>query len=147
MVPIRIGTMEVATRSINSTRHDRIMKILAKVAHSTGAITEFRLAAAIVFKNKIVSIGANEYKTHPLMARYTRKPENHYLHAEVSAIAKALNVLSLDDFKRSSLYVVRVSRSGEWALSKPCEGCTKAIIAFQIPRTIYSTNPGEYSEL
>lgn len=123
------------------------MNLLTKVAHDENNITEYRLAAAIVFRNKVISIGANEYKTHPLMAQYTRNPDNNYLHAEVSAIAKALNILELEDFKRATLYVMRVNKAGEWALSKPCEGCSKAITAFQIGRVIYSTVPGQYSEL
>lgn len=122
------------------------MNLLAKVARTENH-TEYRLAAAIVLKNRIVSVRANEYKTHPLMRQYTKNPENHYLHAEVSAIAKALVVLDLEEFKRSTLYVLRITRDGEWAMAKPCEGCMKAISAFQIGRVIYATGPDEYSAL
>ena len=56
-------------------RHEKVMDLLAVVAEgvarnttSTGA----RLAAAVVYKNRIISIGVNQKRSHPFQARYSK---------------------------------------------------------------------------
>ena len=93
----------------------------------------FRLGAVLVHKNIIVSVGMNSYKTHPLMAPRTEWP---FLHAEQHAIVRA----GVDNCEGLDLYVARVLKNNELALSKPCSVCTKLIKNVGIRNVYYSTN-------
>jgi tRNA(Arg) A34 adenosine deaminase TadA len=72
-----------------------ILQRLKEVAEDSEPVSKVRLAAAILYKNKIVSIGRNQYKTHPIMLRFCKNPEAIYLHAEVDAINRAKKILTL----------------------------------------------------
>ena len=76
-------------------------------------------AAAVVFKNKIVSIGYN-YQIPKNKGYYT-------VHAERAALMKCNQKL----LKGSSLYVIRINKKGNrYCLSKPCPMCTSLINTF-----------------
>ena len=93
----------------------------------------FRLGAVLVHKNIIISVGMNSYKTHPLMAPRTEWP---FLHAEQHAIVRA----GVDNCEGLDLYVARVLKNNELALSKPCSVCAKLIRNVGIKNVYYSTN-------
>ena len=93
----------------------------------------FRLGAVLVHKNIIVSVGMNSYKTHPYMAPRTEWP---FLHAEQHAIIRA----GVDNCEGLDLYVARVLKNNELALSKPCDVCAKLIKNVGIKNVYYSTN-------
>lgn len=59
-----------------------------------------------------------------------------HLHAERRVIAKANKI--------TTIYVVRTTANGDWALSKPCAHCEKAIKNAGIKRVVYSTGPNSY---
>jgi tRNA(Arg) A34 adenosine deaminase TadA len=106
-----------------------------------GTRNRIKLAAGVVFKNRLVAVGVNSYKSHPLMSKFGKNPEAIYLHAEVDAIKNALRVLSLQELEKSDILVVRVKRDGhdyKTCLAKPCEGCARAIEAFNL-RNLYYT--------
>lgn len=125
-------------------KHESILETLAAVAAGTKPVAKMRLAAALVKRGKVISIGTNEKKSHPLAAKYAKNPHAFYLHAEVSAIKNALRTHDLDDIRQSTLYVCRVKRPSQhdktwvWGLSCPCEGCMSAILDFDIRRVVYS---------
>lgn len=129
--------------------NEGILHTLAKVAAANPNPQE-KFAAAIVFRNRIVSIGLNSMKSHPMAAKYGKNKEAIYLHSEVDCIKNALREIDIDDFTKCDLYVVRVkktkpfSKQYVWGLSKPCCGCDRAITAFGIKRVIYTTNEGGY---
>jgi tRNA(Arg) A34 adenosine deaminase TadA len=106
-----------------------------------GIRNRIKLAAGVVYKNRLVAVGVNSYKSHPLMTKYGKNPEAIYLHAEVDAIKNALRVLSLQELEKSDILVVRVKKDGhdyKTCLAKPCEGCARAIEAFNL-RNLYYT--------
>jgi tRNA(Arg) A34 adenosine deaminase TadA len=108
---------------------------------NTGVRNRIKLAAGVVYKNRLVAVGKNSYKSHPLMGKYNKNPEAIYLHAEVDAIKNALRVLSLQELEKSDILVVRVRRDGhdyQTCLAKPCDGCMSAIKAFNL-RNLYYT--------
>jgi len=79
-------------------------------------------------------------------------PKKTTLHAEVNAIVRASRVLDEDEFRHSSIYVVRVKKDGtrgKWVygLAKPCEGCLRCIMSFGIRELWYSTNDGDFERL
>jgi len=106
-----------------------------------GIRNRIKLAAGVVYKNRLVAVGVNSYKSHPLMSKYGKNPEAIYLHAEVDAIKNALRVLSLQELEKSDILVVRVRKDGhdyKTCLAKPCDGCARAIQAFNL-RNLYYT--------
>lgn len=126
-----------------------ILHTLAKVAAANPNPTE-KLAAAVVWNNKIISIGMNSMKSHPLQAKYGKNPHAVFLHAEIDSIKNALREIEVDDFSKCDMYVCRVKKPGPFSkqyifgLAKPCEGCERAIIAFGMKRVVYTTNYGGY---
>ena len=130
-----------------------ILHTLAKIAEANDD-SNIRFAAAVVYRNKIVSIGYNRNKSQPFQAKYAKNPEAIYLHAEVHAIKNALREINVEELKNTELYISRVKKpqAGDnhfvWGLSKPCAGCARAIAEFGIKRTIYTCDEvGNYEVL
>lgn len=118
------------------------MNILAKLASSMTKVANARICACIVHKNTIASFGMNQLKSHPFQAKFGTNKDSIFLHAEVDAIKNALKCLSVDDLKKSTLYICRVKTVDNkecWGLSKPCIGCARAIATFDL-RAVYYSN-------
>ena len=126
-----------------------ILKTLTKVAAANPNPTE-KFAAAIVFRNRIVSVGLNSMKSHPLAAKYGKNEYAIFLHSEVAAIKNALREVEVDHLTKCDLYIVRVkkeqpfARNVIWGLAKPCIGCQRAIAEFGLKRVIYTCDGGDY---
>ncbi|NDB61641.1 hypothetical protein EB001_24855, partial [bacterium] len=68
--------------------NEGILHTLAKIAEANDD-SNIRFAAAVVYRNKIVSVGYNRRKSHPFQAKFAKNPEAIFLHAEVHAIKNA----------------------------------------------------------
>jgi hypothetical protein len=100
-----------------------------------------RHSAAIFKGNTPLAYGVNRDKTHPLCSYYGKNPEAIYLHAELDAIVKVLNTRGPKALAGATIAVCRVTRDGNFAASKPCEGCERAIKAFGL-KVQYTTREG-----
>jgi len=128
----------------------KVLEILADIARDldrdmnrTGA----RHAAAIVYKNQIISYGVNQKKSHPFHSRFSEHDDAIFLHAETDASKNALRQISEDEMEKATLYVCRVKYDSNgpgkkltWGNSKPCIGCQRAIANFGIKDVIYSND-------
>lgn len=129
--------------------NEGILHTLAKIAEANDG-SNVRFAAALVCRNKIVSVGFNHKKSHPFQKKYAKNSEAIFLHAEVHAIKNALRDLPVGELSKCELYIARVKRPQSfsdkfiWGLSKPCVGCARAIAEFGIRRTIYTCDNGNY---
>jgi tRNA(Arg) A34 adenosine deaminase TadA len=122
-------------------KQEDIIKTLEKIAEDASPISAARIAAAIVYKGEILSIGVNSYKSDPLQAKFSKNEHAIYLHAEIAAIKKALKRVSRDDLKKCTLYIVRRKKHNGImcnGLAKPCAGCQRAIDTYQIPCVFYT---------
>jgi deoxycytidylate deaminase len=132
---------------------NRIFDILKEVAIATPKVAGARVSAAIVIKNKIISIGVNSLKSSPLQAKYAaNKNLSIFLHAEIAAIKNALRKLDVEDFSKSSLYICRMKKDIYdnrmiHGLAKPCPGCRRAIAEFNIKRSFYSLDNYGWEEV
>ena len=104
-----------------------------------------KLSAAIVQKNRIISVGQNSYKSHPFQKRFGKTTDSIFLHAETSAIVKAIKELDTTDLSNCDLYICRMKRCSRnlndiYGLAKPCIGCARAITEFGIRNVFYTTN-------
>lgn len=112
---------------------------IAMSAPGVGVNGKFRLGAVLVHRNSIVSVGMNSYKTHPLMASRTSWP---FLHAEQHAIIRA----GLNNCEGLDLYIARVRKNNDLAMSKPCSVCIRLIHDVFIKNVYYSTNTKRFVE-
>lgn len=130
---------------MTTDRTYKIIKNLFGLAQDVEPVSRARIVAAIVHRNKVISYGFNQFKTHPMAARFSKHPEARYLHAEVAAIRNCIKKHGPDVLQKSSLFVVRAKQRNEgsdfyWGMAKPCIGCSMAITTFKIPTVIYTTN-------
>lgn len=132
--------------NVNS-RIQRVFETLTKIAVATPKVANYRLAAAIAYKSRVISYGVASYKTSPFQKKYGTNEFRIYLHAEIAAIKNALYYLEIDDLKKTTLYVCRAKLSEygpgwAWGMSKPCDGCQRAIAEFGIQNVLYTTEAG-----
>ena len=138
-------------------KHEKVLDLLSVVAEgldrnsfSTGA----RLAAATVYKNRVVSVGINQKRSHPFQAKYSKNEDAIFLHAETDTIRTARRHLTEKQLSKATLYVCRIKHEDGpgtpliWGLSKPCIGCQRAIATFDLKGVVYSEEgKGVYSFL
>ncbi len=125
------------------SRHAKIIQTLGKIAEDVPMAGRARIAAAIVYKNEIISIGSNRCKSHPLQAKFSRHHLAIHIHAEIDAIARAVKRIDAKRLSQSTLYVARVKMEHTggnwmWGLAKPCSGCTRAIASFDIKNVVWT---------
>lgn len=127
-----------------------ILHTLAKVAEANDT-SNIKFAAAIVRGNKIISVGFNHNKSHPLQAKFCKNEHAIFLHAEVAAIKNALREIHVEELSKCDLYISRVkkpesfSKKFIWGLARPCCGCQRAIEEFGIRGVVYTTDEnGKY---
>jgi len=104
----------------------------------------------IMYKKRILSIGVNTPKTHPLNLKHNyvnkRNIPIHDLvgtHSELSAVIK----LGTDDCDGLIMVNTRVNRNNEIDFSMPCKGCTSFLETLNFKRIYYSDKDGNFLEL
>lgn len=132
-------------------RNKKILDFLSKAAEAANHNgMRARLAAAVVLRGDIISVGFNRKKTHPFQVQYQTNDKQIYLHAETDAINRALKYVNASELKKATLYVARVkyidnkSKKAIWAESKPCIGCQKAIKQYEIKNVIHTCEDNIY---
>jgi tRNA(Arg) A34 adenosine deaminase TadA len=118
------------------------MEQIINLSKKTEPVFRSKHAAGLYYKTRLLATGVNRLKTHPMMLRYSKHPDCVNLHAEIDCIVKVINRYGTSILKECTLYVARTYQSGATANSKPCDGCTRAIRAFGIPKTFYTTKEG-----
>ena len=95
------------------------------------------IGAVISKGGKVISVGHNQKKTHPLTNTYS-------LHAEAAAIIGRR--YHKEDLSGCSIWVYRERTSGEPGMSKPCDDCMRLIVASGIKKVYYTTNSAPFWE-
>lgn len=119
---------------------ERIKQMLLQTAlQNPGVDGRVKMAAGIVYKKTLIASGINSYKTHPVMCCANGyRDGQHYLHAEIDAINKALKLISKKQLAKCDMYVVRLKRTKPGGtvyvegLAKPCVGCMQVIESYNI---------------
>ncbi len=121
---------------------ENLQKYLIENTNFDDDTRKYYMASCTVDKQgRIIAFGMNSTKTHPLMVTYSKlskdtRPNRIYLHAEVSALVKSYR-------KPYAIFVTRINRQKEMAMSKPCPICTFAIQTAGIKRVYYTNREGE----
>jgi hypothetical protein len=95
-------------------------------------------------RHRIVTIGFNQAKTHPLQQKYSRNPKKLHRHAEIDAIVQVARKGFV--FAELDLFVGRIIR-GQLRQSMPCPGCWAALDAFGFQSVSWTTDDGTIESL
>ena len=106
--------------------------------------SRFRLGAVLVRKRKPISTGFNIMnRTHTLMDRYNVSNKPIGIHAEIHACLG----IPFSDLAGTEIYIYRVLKNGNQALSKPCLTCQRFLRTVGIVRAFYSLDGAGIGEL
>jgi len=97
--------------------------------------------AFILNKSKIVSIGRNSKKSHPINQKYGYF-DGSGLHAEACAVIKSGNI----DHSRHTLVTFRIDRNNKVAMGKPCRHCQKLLNDVNFKEIYYSDEQGQFQK-
>lgn len=109
---------------------------LARAVSQKSQHPQHKIGAVIVQKNRPVSIGFNQLKTH-------RKSLHEWksIHAEFHAVLG----VSKNDLDGATIYVFREHKDGTPAMARPCPSCLKTLKLAGIKKIAYTTY-GNYQE-
>jgi deoxycytidylate deaminase len=106
--------------SRDTRHHDLALKIASTSPHRRA-----RHGAVIARGSRVISLGVNSFRTHPLARNCT-------IHAELAAIVAASGNVS-----GATLYSARLLANGQPGMSKPCARCARLIRAYGIAKIVY----------
>lgn len=123
-----------------NSRDKKYIDETLQLARAGARVGGARLGAMLVIGNRVVSMGQNLYKSHPLQKRFGKNEEAIYQHAEINCLINFLRNNSVSDLGKATLYVARVVGEdmdlvGE---AKPCLGCMKAIDHYGIRKVVHT---------
>lgn len=130
-------------------KDSKVFELLTEIALDTTKIANVQISSMIVIKNDIISIGSAVMKTHPFQKRFGKTEHNIFLHSEINSIHRALKKIKVEELAKATLYICRVKQIYNpetlqtvygWGLAKPCCGCLRAIVEFNIKRVVYTLN-------
>lgn len=121
-------------------RDSKYLDEAIELARAGDRVGGARIGAVMVIGNRVVSMGQNMLKTHPLQKRYGKNPEAIYQHAEINCIVNFLRKNPANELEKATLYIGRVhgQEMESVGIAKPCSGCAHAIHQFGIKRVIHS---------
>jgi len=138
--------MAIGTGILMEPRPSKFLNICINHAIENPGVNRAKIAALIAVNNKIISIGRNSRRTHPLAKQYQKIEGAECLHAEIDAIAKALKKVDNNTLSKATMYIARVKHPNKdddsWVngLAKPCKGCAQAINQFKFKNVIWTNN-------
>jgi deoxycytidylate deaminase len=114
-----------------------VFEILRSVCIINEPVSNARVSCAIVYKNRILSIGVNKKKSHPFQKKYSVNDYRIYLHAEISAIHNFIRTQGEAKLRHSDIFICRIGYSGVFLNSYPRRGCMSAIVEFRLKRLFF----------
>jgi deoxycytidylate deaminase len=108
----------------------------AKQAAKKSTHRTFNLGAVLVAKGSIVATGCNLAGFGGLEMKYGN-------HAEARILDNPPTIAK----KGAVLYVVRLTKSGKFAMSKPCKSCTRMIKMRNVSKVYYTDHDGIWQKM
>lgn len=128
-------------------KKDKAYFNIAKEVSELSDFPRIKIGCCAVHKHQVISTGFNTQRTAPIQKKYNQyrfsDDTKHSCHAEISCLKSLIGRKDID-FKNVTLYIYRVHKNGELALSRPCPSCMKLITDLGI-KHIYYTNSGGFS--
>ena len=125
---------------LDSINNDNIRSLFrsatATAAHSVGVgKSGFKHGAVLTDGYSVVATGFNQYKTHPALREFTKWP---FLHAESHALVR----FGLDFCDGLLMVSVRIRKTGDIGMSRPCDVCKALMLSAGVRRVYYTTDTG-----
>lgn len=104
----------------------------------------------ILDRQRIISTGINNKKTHPINLFYNYVNKKH---ESISSIVgthsemKAALFIGIDNCKGLTIVNVRINKNGKLAMSKPCRGCMDMIKKAEFSDVWYTDNFGKLKQI
>jgi deoxycytidylate deaminase len=128
---------------------NKVIEISYALINKHSADLRCRHFSFIAHRNRIISIGLNSSKTHPLNLKYNYINKNKEkisdivgTHSELNAVIK----LGEEDCSKLTLINTRINRNNELDYSAPCNGCADMIKQLNFQNVFYSTNSGTFKK-
>jgi deoxycytidylate deaminase len=128
---------------MNINKYLAFAKSVSKFSDFCGDTTSRHTGCVIIYKNKVISVGWNTNKEHPLQKKYNKERGfntdscKNSLHAEMYALVKT-DGLDID-WSKATIFVYRELANGRCAMARPCKACMKAILDRGIKNVYYTT--------
>lgn len=129
-----------------------IAKALQPIHHDYSSIRTFHVTFA-VNKNKTISIGINNTKTHPNIKRLNYCSEEGEdlrdiarTHSELNCILKLQNKYPSYSLKDIVFVNIRLDRMGNIKYARPCNGCSHLLHQVGYKRVYYTGDCGNFFE-
>ena len=119
------------------SRYQRFAKAALELAAASEHDMTHSLCALVVCKNRVLSVGYNQPKTHPISIDTPMQQ----LHAEQDAL------LRCGSTEGAEVVVVRARPSGKPGLAKPCSICEGILRRFGVRRVFYTINSEDVENL
>ena len=119
-----------STQTKMSKKHRRYLKLAKNVAMSSNE--RMKHGAVIVKGGRVLSVGINKFRNHPLIIPSHQVKTSCSVHAEIDALRKIKNA------NGATIYVARINKEGVSRLSRPCKYCYDAIRSAGITKIIYT---------
>lgn len=118
----------------------------AKQVSKVSDFPKIHVGCVAVYHGKVIGMGCNLSKTHPMQKYYNRFREcdgeefDPKLHAEINCInsIKHMNI----PFNKVKLYIYRPRISTPTGMCRPCPSCLSAIRDMNITNVFYTTDYG-----
>jgi len=129
---------------MNNKRKERLISIAQSLCDlRTGRNLHFSF---ILDKNRLLVSASNTYeKIHPYhkFGEYlpTKESNCNYvpgIHSEIAAIRQFINRFGHSDFTGLTLFNVRISKTGQPMLSKPCANCQRVLNSFSFKNILWT---------
>lgn len=105
----------------------------------------------VFLNNRLVSIGRNVRKTHPINRRNPKFnmagekiDDSKYSCSELVALLKIKKIRNNFNFNKSILVNVRIDRRGEISFAKPCQSCLSLLKFLNIKKVFFTDYTGEF---
>jgi deoxycytidylate deaminase len=114
-----------------TSRHIKFAKLALQLADLDNGM-HYSLCAIIIKKNRVLSVGYNQSKTHSI----SKDTVVQMIHAEMHAILKCQG----GALKGAEMIVARARADRKAGLAKPCSVCQGILRRCGIKRVLYTTN-------
>ena len=129
---------------------NKIIEVSYALINKHNADLRCRHFSFILDRNRIISIGLNSPKTHPLNLKYNYVNKNNEkisdivgTHSELSAVIK----LGEEDCSGLTLVNTRINRNNTLDFSAPCFGCCDMIKQLNFKNVYFSNIQGKFDKL
>jgi len=126
---------------------NKIVEVTYALINKHNADLRCRHFSFILDRNRIISIGMNSTKTHPMNLKYNYVNKNKEkindivgTHSELNAVIK----LGIEDCSKLTIVNTRINRNNVLDHSAPCHGCSDMIKQLNFKNVYHTDNQANF---